>query len=111
VARTVVQGLLTRPLDRSLVLNINVPNLPYEKLRGLRVARLGHRHRSAPALPALDPKGRKVYWVGPSGAGADAGDGTDFHAVEQGYAAITPLTADLTRHASLPELRDWVSAL
>jgi 5'-nucleotidase len=111
VARTIVAGLLARPLDRSLVLNVNVPDLPFDQIKGLRAARLGSRHRSSPVMPARDPKGRHVYWIGPSGAGADAGEGTDFNAIEQGWVAVTPLTADLTRHAALPEVRDWLGSL
>ena len=111
VARTVVAGLLARPLDKSLVLNINVPDLPFEQIKGMRAVRLGHRHRSEPVIPAEDPKGRRVYWVGPAGAGADAGEGTDFHAIEQGFVAVTPLTADLTRHAALPAVGEWLGHL
>ncbi len=111
MARTIVAGLLSQPLDRSLVLNVNVPDLPYEQLKGLRAVRLGHRHRSEPVVPAQDPKGRRVYWIGASGAGADAGEGTDFDAIECGYVAVTPLTADLTRHAALPDVRDWLRRL
>jgi 5'-nucleotidase len=111
VARTVVESLLKHPLDQGMVLNVNVPDLPYEQIRGLSAVRLGSRHRSEPALPVLDPKGRKMYWIGPSGAGADAGEGTDFHVIEQGFVSVTPLTADLTRHAALPAVRDWLQRL
>jgi 5'-nucleotidase len=108
VARELVARLLARPLERKLVLNVNVPDVPYEELRGFRVVRLGHRHPSEPVIPARDPKGKEVYWVGPPGAGADAGEGTDFHAIEQGFVAVTPLTTDLTRHAAMPEVREWL---
>jgi 5'-nucleotidase len=52
-----------------------------------------------------------MYWIGPPGEGQDAGDGTDFHAVAQGYVSITPLQIDLTRHAALPAVRDWLRPL
>jgi 5'-nucleotidase len=111
VARELVAGLLSQPLDRTLVLNVNVPDLPYAELRGFRAVRLGHRHRSEAVIPARDPKGNTVYWVGPPGAGADAGEGTDFDAIERGFVAVTPLTSDLTRHAALPQVRDWLGRI
>ncbi len=111
VARRIVAGLLARPLAPGLVLNVNVPDLPLAGLRGLRATRLGSRHRSEPVIPAQDPKGERVYWVGPAGAGADAGEGTDFHAVAAGFVSVTPLTVDLTRHAELPRLNGWLAEL
>lgn len=111
VARRVVERLLVKPLDRSMILNINVPDLPLADLRGIVTTRLGHRHRSEPVLKANDPRGRAVYWIGTAGAGQDAGPGTDFHAVAAGYASITPLQVDLTRHAALDTVRDWLGGL
>jgi 5'-nucleotidase len=111
VARSIVAGLLTQPLDKSLVLNVNVPDLPFDQIKGMRAVRLGSRHRSEPVIAAQDPKGRRIYWIGPSGGGADAGEGTDFDAIERGFVAVTPLTVDLTRHAAMPEVRDWLGRL
>ena len=111
VARGVVAGLAGRPLDPRLILNINVPDLPLDQLRGLRATRLGFRHRSEPAIPVRDPKGETMYWVGPAGAGADSGEGTDFHAVAAGWVSVTPLSIDLTRHAALPELGQWLGGV
>jgi 5'-nucleotidase len=91
-----------------VILNVNVPDLPDGELRGMKVTRLGSRHRSKPIVKAKDPRGRSVYWVGNAGSGQDAGPGTDFHAVAEGFASITPLQIDLTRHALLPELARWL---
>ena len=91
-----------------LILNVNVPDLPDGQLRGIRVTRLGNRHRSEPIVRARDPRGQEVYWVGSAGAGQDAGPGTDFHAVASGYASITPLQIDLTRHSALAEIEHWL---
>ena len=74
------------------------------QLRGFRTTRLGDRHRSEPVMRAHDPRSRLVYWVGPAGAEQDAGPGTDFHTVPQGFVSVTPLQVDLTRHAALPRL-------
>jgi 5'-nucleotidase len=111
VARVLVAQLLKSPLQRALILNVNVPDVPYEQLRGFRASRLGYRHRSAPVMPAHDPRGRPVYWVGPAGPEQDAGPGTDFDTVAQGFVSVTPLQVDLTRHAALPELGTWLEGI
>lgn len=111
VARVLVQQLLARPLQSALILNVNVPDVPVSQLRGFRASRLGYRHRSEPVMRAQDPRGRAVYWVGPAGAGQDAGEGTDFDTVAQGYVSVTPLQVDLTRHAVLPALGSWLEGL
>jgi len=112
VAAQLVQRMAQAPLKgsdlRPVILNVNVPDLPDGQLRGIKVTRLGNRHRSNSIVKSKDPRGRNVYWVGNSGAGHDAGPGTDFHAVAEGYASITPLQIDLTRHNALPELRRWL---
>jgi 5'-nucleotidase len=111
VARVLVAQLLKHPLERALILNVNVPDVPFAELRGFRASRLGYRHRSAAVMRAHDPRGRPVYWVGPAGAEQDAGPGTDFDTVAQGYVSVTPLQVDLTRHAALPELASWLGRI
>ena len=111
VAQRIVTQLIGRPLDPRLILNINVPDVPLAQLRGMRATRLGFRHRSEPAVPVRNPKGENMYWVGPAGASADAGEGTDFHAVAAGWVSVTPLSIDLTRHAALPELGQWLASV
>ena len=106
-ARVIVERLQADPYGRA-VLNVNVPNIPIEAVKGIKVTRLGNRHRAEAVIRAEDPRGRPVYWIGPAGAGQDAGPGTDFHAVAEGYVSVTPLTVDLTNHAALAELRTWV---
>ncbi len=108
VATELVMRLLRSPLDASMILNVNVPDLPYEQLKGTRVTRLGHRHKSEPVVRTADPRGRPVYWVGPAGEGADAGEGTDFHAIASGCVSVTPLQVDLTRHTALAEVDEWL---
>jgi len=109
VAAELLMRLQRSPLHATMILNVNVPDLPYEQLKGYRTTRLGQRHRSEPVVPAADPRGRPVYWVGPAGEGADAGEGTDFHAVANGYVSVTPLQVDLTRYTALEEIGDWLS--
>lgn len=109
LAARLVSKVAQSPLQGSVILNVNVPDLPDGELRGVKVTRLGNRHRAEPVVRAKDPRGRNVYWVGSAGAGQDAGPGTDFHAIAEGYASITPLQIDLTRHSALPELERWLS--
>jgi 5'-nucleotidase len=104
MAREPLQG----PEEGPIILNVNVPDVPDGQLRGIKVTRLGSRHRAKPIVRATDPRGRDVYWVGNAGAGQDAGPGTDFHAVAEGYASITPLQIDLTRHAAMSDLKRWL---
>lgn len=110
VARDLVERLQREPLPADSILNVNVPDVPYDQLRGIRATRLGHRHKAEPVVRAEDPRGRAIYWVGPAGPEADAGPGTDFHAVREGYASVTPLQVDLTRHGAVPVLADWLEA-
>jgi 5'-nucleotidase len=111
VARRLVAQLVRKPPASPLILNVNVPDVPLEKLRGFRSSRLGHRHRSEPIIPAKDPRGRAVYWVGPAGSEQDAGPGTDFDTITQGYVSVTPLQIDLTRHAALPAVQSWLEGI
>lgn len=109
VAAEMVMRIQRSPLHQATILNVNVPDLPYEQLKGYRATRLGFRHRSEPIVRSQDPRGRPVYWVGAAGLGQDAGEGTDFHAVAQGYVSVTPLQIDLTRHGMLEDIGNWLS--
>jgi 5'/3'-nucleotidase len=109
LVRRLVQRTLMEPLPADSILNVNVPDLPAEAVRGIRTTRLGFRHKSEPVVKALDPKNRPIYWIGPAGAGQDAGPGTDFHAVASGYVSVSPIKVDLTAHTALPALEGWFS--
>jgi 5'-nucleotidase len=108
VASELVMRVQRSPLT-STILNVNVPDVPYDKLQGYEVTRLGNRHRSERIVQSEDPRGRPVYWVGPAGLGQDAGAGTDFNAVANGYVSVTPLQIDLTRHSMLEDMRAWLA--
>lgn len=103
VARDLVQRYMDL-LDRPYLLNVNIPNLPYEQLGPLTPTRLGRRHQAEPVIKALDPRGREIYWIGPPGACKDAGEGTDFHALANGRVSLTPLQIDLTHRQQLATL-------
>jgi len=106
-----VRSLMDGPPKKDLLLNVNVPDLPYENLAGLAVTRLGQRHKSEPAIPAIDPHGRPVYWVGLVGPEQDAGPDTDFFAVRKNRVSITPLHMDLTRYSVMDELTRWIEVM
>jgi 5'-nucleotidase len=108
VAAELVGRVMRRPPPSPMLLNVNVPDVPWAELAGMRVTRLGKRHKAQPAIPAKNPRGDTVYWVGPAGGAQDAGEGTDFHTVEQGQVSLTPLQMDLTYFDQLPMLGDWL---
>lgn len=106
-----VAALHAGDFSRSMILNVNCPDLPIERIRGLRATRLGHRHKAEPVTRIIDPRGRPMYWVGPAGSEQDAGPGTDFHALRAGYVSVTPLQVDLTRHLAIEPLGHWLSGI
>ncbi|MDD2664559.1 MAG: 5'/3'-nucleotidase SurE [Dechloromonas sp.] len=108
VAASLVERFIENPISEPVLLNVNVPDIPYEQLRGVEVTRLGRRHKAEPVVRMKSPRNETVYWVGAAGAAADAGPGTDFNAVERGFASLTPLQIDLTHTAQLSSVRHWM---
>ena len=108
VVRQLLEKMLQTPLSPSTILNINVPDLPRDQISGWQATRLGGRDRACPAIRATDPVGKDIYWIGAAGVEQDAGPGTDFFAIAQGYVSITPLTADMTDRNRLAELDEWL---
>lgn len=104
----IVKLLPTHPLPNDSILNINVPDIPISEIKGFQVTRLGHRHKSEPVVRSADPQGEEIYWVGPAGAEQDAGQGTDFFAVRNGFVSITPIQVDLTQHSALDHIAAWL---
>lgn len=109
-AARVVTDLVQRFDSRTepWLLNLNVPDVPYDELQGLEVTRLGKRHKAEPVIKALSPSGETVYWVGPAGRAQDAGDGTDFNALNLNRASLTPLQIDLTQYSQIDALGNWL---
>lgn len=110
VARELVQRFQRRPFGGAVLLNVNVPDIPLVELKGIKVTRLGRRHKAEPVIKQSSPRGETVYWVGPAGEAADAGEGTDFHAVAAGYVSVTPLQIDLTHTAQISAAGEWLQA-
>ncbi len=111
IALRIVQGLKAHPLPADQILNVNVPDLPLEQIKGIKVTRLGARHRAEGVVRTADPAGREIFWLGPPGEELDASEGTDFGAVADGYVSITPLTVDLTAHSQLNALANWIEKI
>ncbi|MDQ7015065.1 MAG: 5'/3'-nucleotidase SurE [Gammaproteobacteria bacterium] len=109
VIKKLLLQLQQHPLPVDTILNVNVPDLPWSELAGMQVTRLGSRHKSEPIVANRDPRGGRCYWIGPPGAEQDAGAGTDFYALSRGFVSITPLQVDMTQHAFISELQQWVA--
>ena len=108
VALELVKTVQREKAGEPLLLNVNVPDVPYDELRGMEVTRLGKRHRAEPVVTTITPRNETVYWVGAAGAAQDAGEGTDFFAVSQNRVSVTPLQIDLTHNAQLSMVRGWL---
>jgi len=106
-----IKSLPLLKFEHDLLLNINIPDLPFDKLGKFEITRLGQRHKSEPAVKSRDPRGRTIYWVGPVGQEQDAGPGTDFHAVNNNNVSITPLQVDLTRYSVIDDLTQWLGEI
>ncbi|MDX3773957.1 5'/3'-nucleotidase SurE [Chromatiaceae bacterium AAb-1] len=107
----VIEKLKSHPLPADQILNINVPAVSIDQLKGILVTRLGRRHKAETMASAEDPWGRKIYWYGSLGPELDAGDGTDFFAVANGYASVTPLHVDMSAYKSMDTLRNWLEGI
>ncbi|MGY1490159.1 5'/3'-nucleotidase SurE [Methylobacillus pratensis] len=92
-----------------VLLNINVPDVPFEQIQGTEVTRLGKRHKAEPVIKSTTPRGQTVYWIGAAGSAQDAGDGTDFHAVSRNRISITPLQIDLTQYSQREQVKNWLA--
>lgn len=108
VAATLLQKIQNQPLPQDTLLNVNVPDLPMEAIKGYQVTRLGARHKAEAVIRDRDPRGHTIFWVGPPGSEQDAGPGTDFDAIKNGYVSVTPLQLDLTRYDRMETLNSWL---
>jgi 5'-nucleotidase len=106
-----MERLRVDPLPADTILNVNVPDRRWEDIAGFEVTRLGRRHRSAPCIAQVDPRGRPMWWIGPAGDIEDAGPGTDFNAVQRGFVSVTPIHCDLTRYQALEKVSSWMEPL
>jgi 5'-nucleotidase len=111
IAKQLVMKLSINRLPSQTIFNVNVPNLPIEQIKGFEVTRLGTRHASEPIIKKYDPRGKPIFWIGPTGPEADAGAGTDFHAISSGHVSITPLHLDMTHYQMFDQLSKWLDGI
>ena len=109
VALQLVERLRRAPFGEPVLLNVNVPDVEPAALAGIEVTRLGKRHKAEPVVKMQTPRGETAYWIGPAGGAADAGPGTDFHAVEHRRVSVTPLRMDLTHGGQLARAKEWLA--
>lgn len=109
IAMCLVKKMQQGAFPNDIILNVNVPDLPIDQIKGIQATRLGHRHKAEPIIKSQDPRGRDIYWVGPPGMEQDAGPGTDFYAIKNQYVSVTPLQVDLTRHSLVDEMGNLLS--
>jgi 5'-nucleotidase len=110
VVAQIVKRYQVEPFKEPCLFNINVPDVPHDSLKGMRITRLGRRHKAEPVIKTTNPRGDTIYWIGAAGSAADAGEGTDFHAVAHGLVSITPLQMDLTHFQQIPLVDEWLAA-
>ncbi len=104
-----LENINSHPMSGHCLLNLNVPDLPYDQINGMEVTRLGKRSHSEPIICEISAEGDSVYRIGRPGAEDDAGTGTDFYAVKQGKVSITPLSIDMTHYHNMKMVDDWLN--
>lgn len=109
VTLEIISKLVATRLPNDVIININIPNEPKEGLKGIQATRLGNRHKAEAVIKSEDPRGKPIYWVGAAGPEQDAGPGTDFYAVNNGYVSVSPMHLDLTHYNAMPSVKEWIS--
>ena len=109
VASQVINQIHTSQLSHDTVLNVNVPDIEFDQIKGYQTTRLGKRHMSEDSIQ--DEKDPSLYWIGENGKEADNGVGTDFHAIANNYVSVTPLQIDLTKYNEIDKVSAWLKEL
>ena len=111
IAKRIIAEHSSLKVPERTVLNINVPNLPLNEIRGIQLTKLGHRKRAAQAVKVANPRGKEGYWIAAAGEPEDGGPGTDFYAISQGYVSVTPLQLDRTFQEAFSGIDSWLKEL
>ncbi len=107
-AAQLAQRMLAMPAgERPLLLNVNVPDVPEDEVRGVEVTRLGERIYQDALVERLDPRGRRYFWIGGDVPSGVAEEGTDIGALAAGRISLTPIRLDLTDRERMESLREW----
>ncbi len=111
IAKQIVNLHQQSRIPTNRLLNVNIPDCDPSEVKGFAITRLGARHHAENMIKQQDPRGQDIYWLGPPGKEQDAGEGTDFYAIEHNHISITPLQVDLTAHESLPSMQRWIETM
>ena len=109
IAKRLVEKIEKAPLSHNTIINVNVPDVPIEQIKGIKSTRLGNRHMSEPSMQ--DKDNPSLYWIGENGQEADNVEGTDFYAITNNYVSVTPLQIDLTKYSEVKQVSDWLKDL
>ena len=109
IAKRLVEKIEKAPLSHNTIINVNVPDVPIEEIKGIKSTRLGNRHMSEPSIQ--DQNDPSLYWIGENGPEADNGEGTDFYAITNNFVSVTPLQIDLTKYTEVKQVSDWLKDL
>ena len=109
IAKRLVEKIEKAPLSHNTIINVNVPDVPIEEIKGIKSTRLGNRHRSEPSIQ--DQNNPSLYWIGENGPEADNGKGTDFYAIANNFVSVTPLQIDLTKYSEVKQVSEWLADL
>ena len=108
ITRQIVQKVMETQPEKELLLNVNVPYLSLENMKGIRITRLGMRVYRDALVKRIDPRGKPYFWIGGEAPTGVLQDGTDFGALNDGAVSITPLNLDLTDYATMEKLKQWL---
>jgi 5'-nucleotidase len=101
IVKELTKKIIANPMPPNVLLNVNMPNLPYDQLKGIKITRMGRSRFIEKFHKRLDPRGRTYYWLDGALEVHDDGDDVDIHAVHDGYVSITPIHLDLTAYDHL----------
>ena len=104
---SILSGLLGRPFPKDTLLNVNIPAIPADEVKGVRVTSLGRRRYADSITRANDPSGKEYYWIGGGAVQWRGPADSDFQAIADGYVSVTPLHLDLTNYELLEDIRAW----
>jgi len=109
VAEVIADNVEFSELSSNTVLNVNVPDIPFNEIKGFKTTRLGKRHQSENIIQ--DKEDSLLYWIGENGKEDENGPGTDFYAIRNNYVSITPLQIDLTNNDEIEKVDSWISKI
>lgn len=106
-AGKVVRRVMKNGFPENTILNVNVPGLPFEEIKGFKITRQGLRVYRDQLIKREDPRGLPYYWIGGDPPTGVKESGTDFGSLKEGYVSVTPLQLDLTNRSASEQIASW----